>query len=129
MKYGRTDDEWDELVAAGIAFLEERARMPTTTSYTETNIVLARRTGLRAFDFQREDERAAMGYLLGRITCEKLPEVGAMLSSLVQYLNDNDAGPGFFELAREVGRLSGRVSAEEKLTFWSDEVSRVHDHY
>ena len=129
MNYGRTDGEWDELIRAGRDFLEERARLETTTSYTEMNTVLARRTGLRTFDFDREDERAAMGHLLGLITEETYAEVGAMLSSLAQYLNENDAGPGFFALAQQMGLLPAGANSDEKLAFWSSQVGAVHTHY
>ncbi len=129
MKYGRGESEWQELSAAGRRFLEERARLGTTTSYTEMNMVLAKRTGLRPFDFDRDDERAAMGYLLGLINDETFREIGAMLSSLVQYLNENDAGPGFFELARHLGLLPPGASNDEKLVFWAGQVAAVHAHF
>ena len=56
--YGRTAEEWDQLTDAGLDFLLERARMRRVTSYTELNTVIANRTGLRPFDFERADERA-----------------------------------------------------------------------
>jgi hypothetical protein len=40
-RYGRTDEEWDALQAAGWEFLVSQARLQRTTSYTETNTVLA----------------------------------------------------------------------------------------
>jgi hypothetical protein len=73
MRYGRSDAEWRTLAGAGRTFLEERARLQTTTSYTEMNTVLGNRTGLRRFDFDREDERAAMGHILGLIVDETFP--------------------------------------------------------
>jgi hypothetical protein len=93
------------------------------------NTVLANRTGLRPFDFDREDERASMGYLLGLINEDTFTEVGAMLSSLVQYLNENDAGPGFFELARQLGLLRPGANADEKLVFWASQVGAVQAHF
>lgn len=65
--YGRADNEWDILVEAGRGLLVERAKLGKLTSYTELSVTLARRTGCRASDFERADERAAMGHLLGRI--------------------------------------------------------------
>jgi hypothetical protein len=129
MMYGRTDADWDELVAAGRRFLEEQARLRQTTSYTEMNAVLARRTGVRAFDFDREDERAAMGHLLGLIVDETYPENAVMLSALVQYLNENDAGPGFYQLAKDKGLLPRGADATERLAFWAGQVKAVHEHY
>lgn len=128
-RFGRGQAEWEELAETGRHFLEERARLEKTTSYTEMNVVLANRTGLRPFDFDREDERAAMGYLLGLIVDNTFSETGLMLSALVQYLNENDAGPGFFELARRLGLLRSRASSDERLVFWTSQVSAVHAHY
>lgn len=129
MKYGRSDAEWGTLVEAGQRFLEERAGLETTTSYTEMNTVLANRTDLRPFDFDRDDERAAMGYLLGLIVDETYSETGVMLSALVQYLNENDAGPGFFELAQRLGLLGPGANANQKLAFWSRQVADLHAYY
>jgi hypothetical protein len=72
LRYGRSDEEWEELISNGRTFLEERARLEKTTSYTEMNAVLAKRTSVHAFDFEREDERAAMGSLLGSIVEETI---------------------------------------------------------
>lgn len=59
--YGRAESEWDELVDSGRNFPIERAKLGKLTSYTELNVTLANRTGCRPFDFERADERAAMG--------------------------------------------------------------------
>ncbi len=47
-KYGRDDETWAQLTEAGLKFLIERARLGKTTSYTELNAVLERRTGIPA---------------------------------------------------------------------------------
>ena len=129
MKYGRGDGEWEELAREGRAFLEDRARLQKTTSYTEMDAVLHQRTQYRQFDFDREDERAAMGYLLGLIVEDTFPESGVILSALVLYLNENSPGPGFFKLAQDLGLLSPSASADAKLVFWAGHVQRVQDHY
>lgn len=121
--YGRSDEEWDQLVRAGHVFLLERAKLDRPTTYTELNAVLRRRTGLRGFDFEQADERAAMGYLLGRIVTldqEQYPE--QMISALVIYLNENDAGSGFYQLAQHLNLLERRPSAARKEKFWSDQL-------
>lgn len=64
-RYGRTGVEWEALEAAGWEFLVSQARLDRTTSYTEMNTVLARRTGVREFDFDLDGERHAMGEMLG----------------------------------------------------------------
>ena len=108
--YGRGDDEWDRLAETGLAFLIERARLKKMTTYTELNATLCRRTGLRGFDFEQEKERAAMGHLLGLIVDRNHPTTTLMISALVQYLNANDAGPGFYALAVELGPMGIRVN-------------------
>ncbi|GAA1002673.1 hypothetical protein STXM2123_1570 [Streptomyces sp. F-3] len=127
--YGRANSEWDELAEAGRNFLIERARLGKLTSYTELNATLVRRTGCRPFDFQRADERAAMGHLLGLIV-ERDQEIApsdppVMLSALVVYLDSNDAGTGFYQLAKELGLLSMSASAREKFEFWIEQVKRI----
>ena len=97
--YGRTGAEWEALEAAGWEFLVSQARLGRTTSYTEMNTVLARRTGVREFDFDLDGERHAMGELLGQLPQRSFGQARLLISVLVQYLNANDAGPGFYDLA------------------------------
>ncbi|MEE1789389.1 hypothetical protein PUR28_01090 [Streptomyces sp. BE308] len=128
--YGRADSEWDLLVGAGREFLVERAKLRKTTSYTELNVTLSRRTGCRTFDFERADERAAMGYLLGLIV-ERDQELSPskpplMISALVNYLSANDAGPGFYQLAKQLRLLPLSASRDEKDEFWIDQMRRVY---
>ncbi len=127
--YGRPDEAWDLLVAAGIEFLKERAALGRDTSYTEMSVTLARRTGLPEFDFSQQIERAGMGYLLGRIVQETYPSVGAMLSSLVIYLDANDAGPGFYALAEEMRLLPKGASKATKDEFWVGQFKEVLSHF
>ena len=61
MIWGRDEVEWAQLVRATTEFLAERARLSRTTSYTELNAALHRRTDARPFDFGKDSERAAMG--------------------------------------------------------------------
>jgi hypothetical protein len=125
--YGRTDAEWEELTTEGLRFLIEQAQMGRTTTYTELNAVIRQRTNVRPFDFDHESERAAMGHLLWRIVERDRPVSGHMISSLVIYLNENDAGTGFYKLAQEYGILAKDASADAKLAFWSGEVASLHE--
>lgn len=127
--YGRDESEWDRLTEVGHAFLIERARMGRVTSYTELNTTLVNRTGLRPFDFSRPDERAAMGHLLGLIVERDQPKSNCMISALVNYLDENDAGPGFYAFAQQLGLLSSRASPQEKEMFWVSQVAAVHSFY
>jgi hypothetical protein len=124
--YGRQDDEWDALVHAGKAFLQERAILGRDTSYTEMSVSLARRTHRPPFDFSQQVERAGMGYLLGRIVEETYGHVGAMLSSIVIYLDANDAGPGFYKLAQEMGALPPGATKLAREEFWIKQTKAVY---
>ena len=128
-KYGRDDDDWDQLADAGHAFLIERARLRKTTSYTELNTVIANRTGLPGFDFGQDSERAAMGHLLWLIVERDVHKTNLMLSALVQYLDANDAGTGFYKYAMELGLLPRGAGSQQKEAFWIHQLSAIHDYY
>lgn len=127
--YGRDDATWDQLTEAGTAFLIERAQLRKTTSYTELNAILERRTRLPGFDFTRADERAAMGHLLYLVVMRTWPTSKLMLSALVLYLNSNDPGTGFYSLAQELELLPARASARQKEEFWVTQVKELQKHY
>ena len=127
--YGRDDAAWSQLAEAGRAFLIERARLRRTTSYTELNTALERRTGLPGFDFTHADERAAMGHLLYMIVMRDWPQTRLMLLALVLYLNGNDPGTGFYALAQDLEMLPGRVSTDEKEQFWVTQLGDLYEHY
>jgi hypothetical protein len=127
--YGRDDVAWDQLARVGLEFLIERARLRKLTSYTEFNATLVRRTGLPGFDFNRADERAAVGHLLYLIVELNRPLTDRMISALVTYLDANDAGSGFYAYAQELGMLSRKASAQQKLDFWVGQVTDLHDYY
>jgi len=125
-KWGRTESEWDELVEETIRFLGEKAKLRQTTTYSELNYILHRRTGAKLFDFNMERDRAAVGALLGEASERMLPVVGAMVSSIVLYLDANDAGTGFYKLAKQLGLLTDN---SKRLEFWTDQVNSVFDFY
>jgi hypothetical protein len=129
--FGRDEAEWDLLTTAGEAFLIERARLGRLTSYTELNATLERRVAARGFDFDLQAERAAMGHLLGLIVTERNRAVtGLMISALVIYLDGNDAGPGFYKLAQDLGDLPpGALSSAVKERFWVGQVKALHAYY
>jgi hypothetical protein len=131
LEYGRDEADWDILAKEGEGFLIERAGLGRTTSYTEMNSVLERRTGLRRFDFNSQADRAAMGHLLGLIVKEQnRPETGLMISALVIYLDGNDAGSGFYKLAQDLGELSpGSLSPNVKETFWIKQLNSIYTYY
>lgn len=67
--------------------------------------------------------------LLGLIVTRNFPTTNLMISALVAYLGANDAGPGFYKLAKKLGLLSSNASRNERWEFWVTEVGIVHDYY
>lgn len=129
VRFGRSESEWAELVEAGKDFLIERARMQRTTSYTELNAALRNRTSSPGFDFSLDVDRAAIGELLGQISDAAAAETdGLLISALAQYLDANDAGPGFYALAKAKG-LQVPSRASDRQLFWAAHVGALHDHY
>jgi len=129
MIWGRDESEWNELVQATTEFLAEQARLQRTTTYTELNSVLQRRTGAHPFDFSTDGDRAAMGALLGEVARAQLPIVCALVSSIVLSLNENDAGGGFYRLATDLKLLPPHPTADQRLVFWSSQLATTYAHY
>jgi hypothetical protein len=128
-RYGRSREDWAQLIAASRQFLVDYAQKGRTTTYTELNAVLAQRTTARTFDFDLDSERAALGELPGDVALLERPACGHLISAIVLYLNENSAGSGFFNLAIELGELPAAATADDKLAFWTQEVVAVYAHY
>lgn len=86
-------------------------------------------TGQPAFDFGQLADRAAMGYLRGRIS--RKPELASLPAA------DIGLGPlsgrgrrcsGFFNLAREAGWVNGNLPELKGLEFWLNHVRQVQAH-
>jgi hypothetical protein len=70
-----------------------------------------------------------LGALLEIIGERNRPETGVMITALANYLDQNDAGPGFYAYAQRIGFLRNGATADERLEFWASQVRAVHDHY
>ena len=68
---------------------------------------------------------AEIGHLLGEISEDEVRQGRPMLSAIV-VTTAGHPGPGFFELARHLGRLTGS-SRDEEIKFWNAEVYAVHE--
>jgi hypothetical protein len=126
MKYGRSDEEWNELVDAATDYLVEVGKDRMVTNYTDLSSELVRRTGHPGFDFNMDRDQAAVGALLGEVTDGTYDEIGAMLSSLVVQKATGDPGEGFYRFARKLGLLRPGV---EKFEFFQAQVGLVHEKY
>jgi hypothetical protein len=69
-----------------------------------------------------------MGELLRQLSERSFGQARLLISVLVQYLNANDAGPGFYELAQRKKLLRPHPSQDEKLIFWVEHVKAVCAH-
>lgn len=126
MKYGRGDDEWNELVDTATEYLIEVARGRRLTTYTDLSTELVNRTGHARFEYDLPRDQAAIGALLGEVTDGTLDQVGAMLSALVVQKGTGDPGEGFYRFARTLGLLQPGV---EKFEFFQAQVARVFEKY
>jgi hypothetical protein len=125
--YGRDDATWHELVEGGLEYLIEVAGRGKMTSHVEFNQVLTSRTG-RGFDFRIPEDRQAMGYLLTRIVQRNFPETKLIISALVPHRDSGEPGDGFYSLARELGLVKGRTTANMRLEFWLGQVKALHQY-
>lgn len=127
--YGRTELEWEALMAAAEDYLISVAEDRKMSNYGDLNAELVRVTGQRPFDFGQESERAAVGRLLGEISRRSHAEHGIMLSALVTHRNSTNEGAGFYKLAAELGEMPSKPSADQKLMAMVEQVGKVHAHY
>ncbi|OBG42932.1 hypothetical protein [Mycolicibacterium fortuitum] len=126
MKYGRSDDEWSELLNAATDYLVEVAKSRGLTNYTDLSAELVNRTGYARFDYNLDRDQAAIGALLGQVTDGTLDDAGTMLSALVVQKATGDPGEGFYRFARKLGLLRPGV---EKFEFFQAQVALVHEKY
>ena len=68
-------------------------------------------------------------HCLSVIVEETYPTVGAMMSSIVIYLNANDAGPGFYQLAQGMHLLPRGASKEAREQFWVQQVRATFNRF
>ncbi|MEW1853414.1 hypothetical protein ACIOEY_30860 [Streptomyces albidoflavus] len=52
-----------------------------------------------------------------------------MLSALVNYLGANDAGAGFYQLAKDLQPLPMSASSDEKFEFWITQVKQLYERH
>jgi hypothetical protein len=68
---------------------------------------------------------AEIGHLLGEISQDEVRSGRPMLSAIV-VSTAGHPGPGFFDLARNLNRLTA-TSRDEELLFWEKEVTAVYE--
>lgn len=113
-KFGFDEVEWDEAKEQAKKVLVERARICGTIPYSEL-VTLIDAISLEAHD-------ARLFHLLGEISTEEDAAGRGMLTAIVVHKDgDMQPGPGFFELAKELGRDTSNIAL-----CWIDEVKKVY---
>ena len=98
--------------------LRKVARQQKTTHYEDIAPMLGLKMGDPA-------DRVRIGQILGEISKQEHDAGRPMLSAVVTRKGDERPGPGFFDLAQELG-LVGAMDSE---TFFIRELKRVHRYW
>ena len=117
MPYGFSQGDWDAAKAEIKEILISRAKVRGTIPYSELVGMV------RAITFEAHDVR--LFTMLGEVSTEEARAGRGMLSALVVHKQgDMQPGPGFFDLARSLGRDTTDI-----LTCWVKEFRKVHAYW
>lgn len=116
-KYGFSEKDWDAAKKDMREILSERAALRGTIPYSEVV------TRIRVIDLNPESY--ALAAMLGELSTEDDAAGRGMLSVVVVHKRgDMQPGPGFFELAKELGRDTSNI-----LECWVNELKKVHAYW
>ncbi len=116
-KYGYVGPDWDAAKDEAKSVLIDVARRKGRIAYSE----LVEK--IHAIDIGAHDPR--LFHLLGEISTEEDNEGRGMLTAIVVHKSgDMQPGPGFFELAKSLGKDTTDI-----LACWIKEFNRVHDYW
>jgi len=114
MPYGISQSQWDAAKAEARYLMIERAKLRGMIPYSN----LA--GGIKTIPFEAHDQR--LFHLLGEISSEEDAAGRGMLSVVVVHKSgDMKPGPGFFELAGQLGRNRSDIDK-----CWIAELKHVH---
>ncbi len=115
--YGFSGPDWDAAKDEAKAILIEVARRKGRIAYSELS------GQIQAINIEAHDPR--MFHLLGEISVEEEEAGRGMLTAIVVHKSgDMQPGPGFFELAKSLGKDTSDI-----LACWVNEFNRVHDYW
>ena len=115
--YGYSVQDWNVAKEEMKGFLSDRAKVRGMIPYSE----LVQQ--LQSIRF--EPDSYAFHSMLGEISREEDRAGRGMLSVIVVHkYGDMQPGPGFFGLAKELGR-----NTTDTLVCWIDELNKVHDYW
>jgi hypothetical protein len=116
-KFGFREAEWTAIKQEARAILVDRARLRGCIPYSD----LADR--IQTIQLEAHDPR--LFHLLGEISTEEDRAGRGMLTVIVVHKDgDMQPGPGFFELARRLGRDTSDI-----LVCWISELKKVHAYW
>ena len=114
MKHGFAQSDWDAAKEEARAIMIERAKVRGMIAYSD----LVKR--IKSITIEAHDPR--LFHMLGEISSEEDAAGRGMLTVLVVHkVGDMQPGPGFFELAKRLGRNTSNL-----LKCWVDELHKVH---
>lgn len=114
MPYGFTQTEWNAAKTEARDLMIERAKVRGMIPYSDLV------TRIKAVHLEAHDQR--LFHLLGEVSADEDAAGRGMLSVIVVHkTGDMQPGPGFFELAKQLGRNTSDI-----LRCWVDELKRVH---
>jgi hypothetical protein len=116
-KYGFTESAWEAAKREAKSILADRARLRGMIPYSD----LAAK--LKSIRLEAHDQR--LFHLLGEVSSEEDAAGRGMLSVVVVHKSgDMQPGPGFFELAKQLGRDTSDI-----LKCWVSELKKVHAYW
>jgi hypothetical protein len=116
-KYGDKAEDWEAAKEEMRQVLVERARLRGMIPYSD---LVSRIETIRM-----QPDSSALGHMLGEISQAEDAAGRGMLSVIVVHkVGDMQPGPGFFQLAKKLGRDTSDI-----LTCWVEELKRVHRYW
>ena len=115
--YGFDQDQQDAAKVEAKEILIERAKIRSMIPYSDLASAIT--------EINIEAHDARLFHLLGQISQEEDAIGHGMLTVIVVHKNgDMEPGPGFFELAKELGR-----DTSDSLVCWVNELHKVHSYW
>lgn len=116
-QYGFENSQWEKAKRQAKEILIAVARRRGRIAYSELVAQIS------TLHLESHDSR--LFHLLGEISSEEDVEGRGMLTAIVVHkAGDMQPGPGFFELAKTLGR-----NTKDQLACWVSEFNKVHDYW
>lgn len=117
MKYGFAEADWEAAKQEAIEILAARARLRGMIPYSD---LVRQITAIHL-----EPDSFALSHFLGEISEAEDDAGRGMLTVIVVHKHgDMQPGPGFFELARRLGR-----NTKDVVKCWVEELKKVHAYW